>query len=168
MKKILLIVMMSLPLSFICGESAWSQTQKEITFSGTHYWSATPKIFQLDPERVISQTDLMGVRVNDSGDGPFHAASTNIAGITYMSKGEFRYRGLEIWADKDGDKVVWELTDLGTGYSAAANGKAKIIEGTGKNTGWQGTMEYTLQFPKGFPESTRRGVCREVVKITTN
>jgi hypothetical protein len=167
MKKCLLISVMSLVLAITWAGTALAQTQKEITFSGTHYWSATPKIFQLDPERVISQTDLMGVRVNDGGDGPFHAASTNIAGITYMSKGEFRYRGLEIWADKDGDKVVWELTDLGTGPPAAANGKAKIIEGTGKYGGWQGTMEYTLQFPKGFPESTRRGICREVVKITT-
>jgi len=26
-------------------------------------------------------------------------------------------------------------------------------------------MEYTLQFPKPFPEGTARGICREVVKI---
>jgi hypothetical protein len=167
MKKCLLISVMSLVLAITWGGETFAQTQKEMTFSGTHYWAATPKISQLDAERVISQTDILGVRVNDSGDGPFQAASTNIAGISYMSKGEFIYRGLETWTDKDGDKVIWALTDLGTGPSAASKGTAKIIEGTGKYAGWQGTMEYTLQFPKGFPEGTRRGICREVVKITT-
>jgi hypothetical protein len=167
MKKCLFISVMCLVLAITWGGETFAQTQKEMTFSGTHYWAATPKVSQLDAERVISQTDILGVRVNDNGEGPFHAASTNIAGITYMSKGEFMYRGLETWTDKDGDKVIWALTDLGTGPSAASKGTAKIIEGTGKYTGWQGTMEYTLQFPKGFPEGTRRGICREVVKITT-
>jgi hypothetical protein len=167
MKRCLLISVVCSILAISWGGETFAQTQKEITFSGTHYWAATPKVSQLDPERLISQTDILGVRVNDNGEGPFHAASTTIAGISYMSKGEFMFRGLETWTDKDGDKVIWALTDLGTGPSAASQGTAKIIEGTGKYTGWQGTMEYTLQFPKGFPEGTRRGICREVIKINT-
>ena len=35
-------------------------------------------------------------------------------GVSYMSKaGIYAYRGFEIWTDKDGDKVVWELSRLG-------------------------------------------------------
>jgi hypothetical protein len=167
MKRFTIVAVTSLVIAITWGGEVFAQGTKELQFSGTHYWAATPKVSQLDPDRLISQTDILGVRVNDNGNGPFHAASTNIAGITYMSKGEFRYRGFETWMDKDGDKVIWALTDLGTGPAGASSGTANIIEGTGKYTGWQGTMEYTLQFPKGFPEGTRRGICREVVKITT-
>ena len=34
-----------------------------------------------------------------------------------------------------------------------------------KYTDWQGTMEFTFQYPKSFPEETMREICREVVKI---
>src|SRR6516162_3359702 len=71
-------------------------------------------------------------------------------------------RNYEVWTDKDGDKVIWELTDDASGKSS---GTARLIDGTGKYSGWQGTMEYTLQFPKPFPEGTARGICREVVKM---
>ena len=40
-----------------------------------------------------------------------------------------------------------------------------MIEGTGKYAGWQGTMEYTLKYPKLFPQGTIRGICREAIKI---
>jgi hypothetical protein len=146
-------------------------TTKEINFSGTHYWSSTPKVFQIDPERLIVQLDIFGVRVNDSGDGPFHGASVYIALVTYVSKGynrmanpldPIRSRAYETWTDKDGDKVIWELIDTPSGASSST---AKLIDGTGKYTGWQGTMEYTVQYPKSFPEGTMRGICREVVRI---
>jgi hypothetical protein len=144
---------------------------KEIAFSGTHYWSSTPKVFQIDPERSVVQLDIFGVRVNDSGDGPLHGASTYIAVLHYENKGHnktgnsvdpVRARDYEVWTDKDGDKVIWELTDDPSG---GPSGTARLIDGTGKYTGWQGTMEYTLQFPRPFPEGTARGICREVVKI---
>ena len=143
----------------------------EMDFSGTHYWSSTPKVFQVDPDRSIMQLELFGVRVNDSGDGPFHGASVHIVVVTYVSKGydrlqnpldPTRNRGYETWTDKDGDKVIWELTDTPAGASSSPG---RLIEGTGKYAGWQGTMEYTLQYPKSFPEGTMRGICREVVKI---
>ena len=108
-------------------------TTKEINFSGTHYWSSTPKVFQIDPERLIVQLDIFGVRVNDSGDGPFHGASVYIALVTYVSKGynrmanpldPIRSRAYETWTDKDGDKVIWELIDTPSGASSST---AKLI-----------------------------------------
>jgi len=66
------------------------------------------------------------------------------------------------WTNKDGDKVVWELMDTPAGASSSPG---RLIDGTGKYTGWEGTMEYTLQFPKSFPEGTMSGIYREAVRI---
>ena len=162
MKKSLLILVLSLVLSITFGGEGFAQAKKEMTFSGTHYWSSTPKAFQVDPERSIQQMELFGVRVNDSGDGPFHGASVHIVGVSYRSKGYNGFRGYETWTDKDGDKVIWELLDTPPGASSSPG---RLIEGTGKYIGWQGTVEYTLQYPKSFPQGTMRGICREVMKI---
>jgi hypothetical protein len=145
---------------------------KEINLSGTHYWSGTPKVFQIDPDRIILEMEIYGVRVNDSNDGPFNGASVYIATLHYENRAYNKTgnpvdaavasRNYEVWTDKEGDKVIWELTDDASGKPSGA---ARLIDGTGKYTGWQGTMEYTLQFPKPFPEGTARRICREVVKI---
>jgi hypothetical protein len=145
--------------------SASRETKKEINFSGTNYYSATPKVFRLDPDRLLLQMDIFGVRVNDSNDGPFNGASVFIAVLQYENKGPVdpvRSRNYCVWTDKDGDKVIWELTGDPSG---APGGTAQLIDGTGKYTGWQGTLQYTLQFPKPFPEGTVRGICREVARI---
>ncbi len=157
-----LISLLSLVLATACGGEGFAQTKKEMTFSGTHYWSSTPKGFQVDADRSIRQMELLGVRVNDSGGGPFHGASVHIVGVAYSSKGYNGFRAYETWTDKDGDKVIWELMDTAPGASSSPG---KLIEGTGKYTGWQGTIEYTLQYPKPFPQGTIRGICREVIKI---
>jgi len=31
---------------------------KEINFSGTHYWSGTPKVFQIDPDRLVASGSM--------------------------------------------------------------------------------------------------------------
>jgi hypothetical protein len=162
MKKALFISVLSVILAVVWGGGSFAETKKEIKFSGTHYWASTPKIYQLGQGRLIVYAELFGVRVNDSGDGPFHRASVHIVTVSYRSKTYNGFRGYETWIDKDGDKVIWELLDTPPGASSSP---ARLIEGTGKYTGWQGTMEYTLQFPKAFPEGTSRGICREVVKI---
>jgi hypothetical protein len=106
--------------------------------------------------------ELFGVRVNDSGDGPFHGASVHIVGVALITKVYYGFRGYETWTDKDGDKVIWELLDTPAGSSSSP---ARLIEGTGKYKGWQGTIEYTLQYPKSFPQGTIRGICREHIKL---
>src|SRR5271165_1362859 len=141
-----------------------TQIRKEINFSGTHYWSSTPKAFPVDPahpDRIMAQSEIFGVRVNDSGDGPFNEASIHIVTVGFYGKDFNRERSYESWTDKDGDKVIWELTDRPSGASSSPG---RLIVGTGKYTGWEGTMEFTLQFPKPSPEGTMRGICREVVK----
>jgi len=161
-KTCLWIMGLCVVLTIGWGRDGVAQTTKEMTFSGTHYWSSTPKVYQLDPDRLLMHMELFGVRVNDSGEGPFHGAAVHIAIVTYRCKGYTGLRGYETWTDKDGDKVIWELLDTPAGASSSPG---KLIEGTGKFSGWQGTMEYTLQYPKPFPEGTRRGICRENVRI---
>ncbi len=162
MKKCLLISVIIFALTITWGGESSAQAKKEMTFSGTHYFSATPKVFQIEPGRFIQQSEILGVRVNDSGDGPFHGASVHIVSVMYGSKGYMGFRGYETWTDKDGDKVIWELLDTPAGASSSP---ARLIGGTRKYNGWEGTIEYTLQFPKPFPDGTRRGICREQVKI---
>src|SRR5271166_535174 len=89
-------------------------------------------------------------------------ASVHIVTVGFYGKDFNRERSYESWTDKDGDKVIWELTDRPSGASSSPG---RLIVGTGKYTGWEGTMEFTLQFPKPSPEGTMRGICREVVKI---
>jgi hypothetical protein len=86
MKKYLLILVLSLVLAITWGGEGFAQAKKEITFSGTHYFSGTPKVFRVDPGQVIMQMELLGVRVNDSGDGPFHGASVHIVMVSYRGK----------------------------------------------------------------------------------
>jgi hypothetical protein len=177
-RSLLTLVGLAIGFAFpICAQqtntpvSGSTENKKEIKFSGIHYWSGTPKVFQIDPDRLVLQMEIFGVRVNDSNDGPFNGAAVYIAVLHYENKGHNKTensvdpvgaRDYEVWTDKDGDKVMWELTD---DRSGAPGGTARLIDGTGKYTGWQGTMEYTLQFPKPFPEGTARGICREVVRI---
>ncbi len=162
MKKIVLMSVVVWAFAVLCGGQGFAQTKKETTITGTHYWSSTPKAVQVDPERFIRHPELFGVRVNDSGDGPFHGASVHILGVAYGSKVYSGFRGYETWTDKDGDKVIWELLDTPSGSKSSP---ARLIEGTGKYVGWQGTMEYTLQYPKAFPQGTIRGICREHIKL---
>ena len=164
MKKCLWMMVLCLVLTIACGGEVFAQAKKEMSFSGTHYFSSTPKAFQLGPGQSITQMEVFGVRVNDSGDGLFHGASVHIVGVAYRTKGYYGFRGYETWIDKDGDKLIWELLDTPPG---AATSPARLVEGTGKYVGWQGSIEYTLQYPRSFPEGTRRGICREAVKLVS-
>jgi hypothetical protein len=162
MKRLPLILALSFMFVIPSGGEGFAQTKKEMNFSGTHYFSGTPKVFKLGPDQSIMQMELLGVRVNDSGDGPFHGASVQIVSVAYRSKEYNGYRGYVTWTDKDGDKVIGELLDTPPGVSSSP---ARIIAGTGKYTGWQGTVEYTVQYLRAFPEGTSRGICREKVKL---
>ena len=84
---------------------------KEINFSGTHYWTGTPKVLQIDPDRIILEMEIYGVRVNDSNDGPFNGASVYIATLHYENRAHNKTgnpvdpavasRNYEVWTDKE-------------------------------------------------------------------
>jgi len=162
-KKCLWMMVLCLVLTIACGGEGFAQAKKELTISSTSYLSGTPKVTQVDPDRSIGQVDLLGWKVVESGDAPFHGAQMHVLGVLYNSKGYIGFRGYGTWIDKDGDKLIWELLDRPPGASSSP---ARLIAGTGKYMGWQGTMEYTTTpVSKPYPQGTVRLITRDVIKI---
>lgn len=167
MKHFTIAILASLLAVITWGGESFSQSSKELNFSGTHYYGHTPKVYKLDEDQMIIQFETLGVRVNDGGEGPFHEASVQIVGVLYRGKDGTRLRGFETWTDKDGDKLVWEIMEKKAADSppGTSPGTAKVFSGTGKYVGMQGSMDWLLRYPKPFPEGTGRGICREEVKL---
>ena len=78
----------------------------------------------------------------------FHEASVHIVGIFYMGKDGARLRGFETWADKDGDKLIWEIREKKADDSPPGTlpGTGEVFSGTGKYVGMQGTMDYLVRY----------------------
>jgi hypothetical protein len=167
MKHFTIATIASLILLITLAGEGFAQSSKELNFSGTHYYGHTPKVYKLDEDQMIIQFETLGVRVNDSGEGPFHEASVQIVGVLYRGKDGTRLRGFETWTDKDGDKLVWEIMEKKPADSppGTSPGTAKVFSGTGKYVGMQGSMDWLLRYPKPFPEGTGRGICREEVEL---
>ncbi|MGD8951502.1 MAG: hypothetical protein PVG62_12205 [Desulfobacterales bacterium] len=167
MKHFTIATIASLILFITLAGESFAQSSKELNFSGTHYYGHTPKVYKLDEDQMIIQFETLGVRVNDSGEGPFHEASVQIVGVLYRGKDGTRLRGFETWTDKDGDKLVWEIMEKKPADSppGTSPGTAKVFSGTGKYVGMQGSMDWLLRYPKPFPEGTGRGICREEVEL---
>ena len=142
--------------------------QTQVTYTGINYGSiSTLKGAPLDQEHWVGSQELMGIRVDDSGKGPFHNLATHIVIITFYDKGVGKMRGYETHTDKDGDKVVWEISGVDDPqHPGTMNGTGKILAGTGKFAGMDGTMTFVVQGMKGFPEGTFRTICKEKMKVT--
>jgi hypothetical protein len=167
MKKPIIIALSFLVFVIIWSGEIFAQGTQELKFSGTHYYGSTPNVFILDQDRMIVQFETLGVRVNDKAEDPFHEASVHIVGILYRGKDGAKLRGFETWADKDGDKLIWEIMERKADDAppGTSPGTAKVLSGTGKYAGMQGTMDWLLRYPKAFPDGTGRGVCRENVTL---
>lgn len=169
MWRLIFVGLTSVVMIVSWGVGTLAQTAGEVQFSGTHYYGSTPKMFKVDQDQMIVQFETIGVRVNDSGEGPFHEAAVHIAGILFRGTDGTRLRGFETWTDKDGDKLIWEIVEKKTQDSppGTSPGTAKVVSGTGKYASMQGTMDWVLRYPRAFPEGTGRGICKEVVKIAS-
>ena len=80
----------------------------------------------------------------------------------YFENGVGRLRGYIFNVDKDGDRVIMELTEEGVQLgSNPVSGMAKIVGGTGKFKGIEGSLEYTRMSMKpalkGTHQATSRG-----------
>ncbi len=159
--KNVLAAALCLVLPFLVCTQVAAQTQ--MTSKGTNYGSSTTTLSPIDQERWVATSDQMGVRIDDTGAGPFNQMATDIKMILYADKAGVHYRGYETHMDKDGDKVIWEIWDFPSGSN---KGKGTIIGATGKFAGMEGTMDFVLEHPKGFPAGTGRTVCREVMNLT--
>ena len=144
------------------GGAASAQTQT--TTSGTNYASLIMHVSPIDKDHWVATGDQQGIRTDDTGKGPFHMMSTDIQFTFYGDASGMRYHGFETHTDKDGDKIIWDMWDMGPGSN---KGKGKIVGATGKFAGAEGTMDFDLlNPPRGFPEGTFRTVCHERETIT--
>ena len=143
------------------GGQAVAQTQ--MTSVGTNYSSNVTKIFPIDQDHWVGTQEITGIRLDDSGKGPFHMMTTHIVLTLYGDKSGVRLHGYCTFMDKDGDKV---MADLSEASLTSPKGKGKVLGGTGKFAGIEGTVDFEVSNPKGFPEGTGRTICREVWKFT--
>jgi hypothetical protein len=156
------VLVLGLVLTLSLGGQVFAQTQ--MTDSGTNYGSATPKAMPIDKDHLVMIWEQMGVRVDDSGKGPFHNMATHLAMIIYIDKGVEQDHGYMTQSDKDGDTVIWEIWAFPIG---SRTGKGKVIGATGKFEGIEGTMDYGLEpTPKSVPADTGRTIAHEVIKYT--
>lgn len=162
MKRALMVAAGIAMLFALAGRAA---AQTQVTSTGVNYGSWTVvKWTQLDQERGVGLQELMGIRVDDTGRGPFHNIPTHLSMVVYVDKTGVKFDGYETHTDKDGDKVIWSIT--GGVVKGVNKGTARIVGATGKFDGMQGTMDFVTQDVKGFPEGTGRTLCRENMKLT--
>jgi hypothetical protein len=161
MKKFIFILALSLIFTVSFGWNAIAQMPKEGTIAGTNIYAGTHRAIPIDKERLIMTYENTGVRIEDSGGGPFHKVATHNVGIMYFEKGVGRLRGYVTITDKDGDKVTWELTETESKLGVIpVNGEGKIICGTGKFIGIQGSMEYTRQNVRAAADGTHQAISK--------
>jgi hypothetical protein len=156
-KTLLFLALIFLILAFCTGGFADIQ----MTSSGNNYASFTAKVFPIDKDRLVITVEQLGIRIEDSGKGPFNNMATHLVLVQYVDKGVPRFHGYITNMDKDGDKIVWEIWDAGEN-----KGKGKIIGATGKFEGMEGTVDFMTIQIKGFPEDTGRLICHDIWKVT--
>ena len=139
MRRIILSSILVLTFLLVFMPTSKAEMAKEGTISGTITYAGTHKLYPLDKENFAFTYENFGVRVADSKKGPFHGMTIHNIGIMYFQNGVGRLRGYVFNVDKDGDKVIMELTEEGVKVgSNPISGKAEIIGGTGKFKGIQG------------------------------
>jgi len=160
MKKIIIAVVGAFFLSVAFGLVADAQMAKEGTFAGTNSYAGTSKVTALDKDRLVMFYENMGTQVEDSGQGPLQGMSTHNMGIIYFEKGVGRLRAYMTWMDKDGDKILWELTEDASQLVGPSTGTGKLIGGTGKFMGMQGSMEYTRRNMRPVADGTHQAIAK--------
>ncbi len=148
-----------LVLAFALGGQAFSQTR--VTFKGTNYASSTLKAMPVDKDHVVLVGEQLGLETNNQP--AFNNMSTHFSLIVFGDNGVFHFHGYGVYADKDGDTILVEIWDSPPGFDG---GKGKIMGGTGKFAGIEGTAEFANEHPRPWPEASGRVICREVWNLT--
>jgi hypothetical protein len=161
MRRIILASILALAFLLAFVPISKAEMAKEGTISGTVTYGGTHKVYPLDKEHFVFTYENFGVRVSDSKKGPFHGMSTHNVGVMYFENGVGRLRGYIFNIDKDGDKVIIELTEEGVQLGPnPVSGKGKIVGGTGKFKGIEGGIEYTRRSMKPAAKLTHQAISR--------
>jgi hypothetical protein len=161
MKRIILVSVLALAVLVTFVPISNAEMAKEGTTSSTVIYAGKHKIIPLDKERFVITYENYGVRLSDSKEGPFHGMSHHNVGVLYFENGVGRLRGYVFNTDKDGDKVIIEITEENSQPSPKpTSGKGKIIGGTGKFKGIQGNMEYTRRNMRPAEKGTHQAISK--------
>ena len=161
--KYRLVSALSLILALHLEGQVFAQTQMTLTV--TNYTHDAYKAMPIDKDHMVLTLEQFGVQLAESGKGPFNNLSSHGALIAYADKGERHFHGYYTYVDKDGDNIMWEIWDFPSG--TPDRGAGKIIGGTGKFTGMEGTAEnIVIQHLKSWPDGTGRSIANMVWKLT--
>lgn len=154
LKAAIISMMVILPVSTINAQMA-----KEGKIDGKNTYSGTYKVYPLDKDRFVMTYENTGVRVENSGEGLFHNLATHNVGVQFFERGVGKLKGYMTSVDKDGDKVLMEITEENSQpYPKESNGIAIIIGGTGKYSNIQGKLEYTRRNLRSIMDGTMQAV----------
>lgn len=145
-----LVLALGLALVLSLGGQAFAQTQMTVTGNG--YWTDTIKFMPIDKDHaIVMADDQMGIFVTDSGKGPFNNLSGHCVWLDSSAAGKDHWYGFTVFTDNDGDKIFWEIHEGGAQNTA----RGKILWGSGKFEGIEGTSDYAYQVAKSWPDGTR-------------
>jgi hypothetical protein len=122
---------------------AESALPKEGNGNTTAYYTGSGKRLDAGKDYAVLTYDVLGVSMNDAGQGFMHGTSVRCMGSIPAMKGAYdNEHGICIVLDKDGDQVFIQYTAAGRlGASGKVNGT--YVGGTGKYAGISGSSEST-------------------------
>lgn len=125
----------------LIGRAGAAELAKQGSFSNHDAWSGVIEgVLVVGEEQVVYNYTFNGVVTNDAGEGVFHNSSSSCLGMGSTIGGQTSNRGNCVHTDLDGDQIFDEWQDEGT--EAGASGSGKLLGGTGKYAGIEGTYEY--------------------------
>lgn len=160
MKRLAIIGLLGLVLSFFLGAEIQAQVPKEGSGSYVAAFSTTFKAIPMGKERVHMTYEGLGVTIGDNNQGLLHNASAHCIGSVHAIKGEFDNDfGFCVYTLPDGDQVFQTYKASGK-VGEVAKGTGTFVGGTGKLVGIQGTTEFTRQGVRPALPGTAQGYTR--------
>jgi len=139
MKKIV-VVPLSVFVILVVSMSAQAQVPKEGTTSGLFVWNIAPggtKALQIDKDRSMTVSEMMGLFIGDSPECILHNASFRCVSYSTITNGFLEDKTMCTFVRPDSDQIF--VMSEGSGQlPAGVKRKHKILGGTGKFTGIQG------------------------------
>lgn len=142
--KTRLVVVLSLIMLAVFGMGNLSFGQNEVTESWTVSYYGTIKMMQLVPGSRYVTWENFGVPITDSGQGLFHGATLRLLGTSVYGKESWTGEFYGTYTLKDGEKVFasGKMSGKVATPPVPYEGTLKLLGGTGKYSGIQGSGEY--------------------------
>jgi hypothetical protein len=147
MKKLITALFVGCVFAVVFGPEANAQIAKEGSYTGMVFFSGTFKTIAMEKERVQMSYEVNGISKGQDENSPLYNATINCLGSLHAIKGAYENdSGFCAYTRPDGDQIFMTYEAKGklgvTDGGVSANGTAKIVGGTGKFAGMQGSGEF--------------------------